>query len=98
MGSWCGPSLLLGNTWLLAGLRLRIPGAECGGGRIAGQAHGDGAFGGYQHEQDQALSPDRAATLLVTEFVQIRERLRRFRTLVVRVSNDETATGETVVA
>ena len=98
IGSGFGQPLLFGDALLLEGLLLLIPGAEFGGGLIEGKAHGDRDFGCDQHEKDQALSPDIAATLFVAEFVQMRERLRRFRTRVVRVINDEAATGETVVA
>ena len=51
-------SLCFGDALLLQGLFLLLPRAQLGSWLIEGNPHGDGNWGRYQHEEDQALSPD----------------------------------------
>jgi len=98
MGRWCGRALRCGDALLLQGLFLLIPGAALRGGLVESKAHGDGNFRRHQQEKDETLSPEIAPTFFVAQFVQMGKRLGRFGAFVVRIINDEAATGETVVA
>ena len=67
IGRRFGWPLLCGNTVLLEGLFLLIPGAELRGGLIEGKAHGDRERGGHHHEKDETLAPEIAPAFFSAE-------------------------------
>jgi hypothetical protein len=68
-------SLLVGDAWLLEGLVLLIPDAQLGGGRLEGNAHGDGDGGRAQHAPAQAWSPAIATAGFIVACVEMGERV-----------------------
>src|SRR5213596_756130 len=54
-------------------------------------------FGVTKTRKNEALPPEIAATFFVAEFIQIGERLGRFRARVVGVVDDEAARGDAMV-
>src|SRR5215471_15943673 len=89
MRPWFWGPLFGRDALLLEHLGLLIPRTEFRGGLIEDKAHGEGDFGGYQDEKDEALSPDIAPAFLITQFIEMRECLGRFGTRVVGVINKE---------
>ena len=69
IGRWFGGPLFFGDPLLLEGLFLLIPRTELRGRLIEDKAHGDGDFGGHQDEKDEALSPQRATTFFIAQFI-----------------------------
>jgi hypothetical protein len=65
-----GP-LLRGDLWRLEGLLVRLPGAQLGSRRSAGQADGAGEVRRDHQETDQALPPAIAPARLVAACVQV---------------------------
>jgi hypothetical protein len=91
-----GP-LLWGAAVLLEPLCLLRPRPEFGGWLREAKAHGQGALGGHQDEQDQAWSPQRAPTFLGAQFREMGEGLGRCGARVVGVIAAEAPRGETRV-
>jgi hypothetical protein len=71
---WLWWVLLFGDPLLFERLFRPIPGPQLGSGLREGKLYGDGDFGGHQHEKDEALPPEIAPTVLITQFVELRER------------------------
>ena len=97
IGRWFRWSLLFGDTLLFEGLFLFVPGTQLGSRLIEGKPDGDGDFRCHQHKKDQALPPEIAPTFLIAQFVEMRERMRCFRALVVRIVDEEAARGDAIV-
>ena len=91
IGRRFGRPLLFGDALLLEDFVLLIPRTQLGGRLIEGKTHGQGDIRRDQHEKDQALPPDIAATFFVAEFVEMGERFGRFGAFVVGIVNDEAA-------
>ena len=97
VGSRFGWPLVFGDTVLLEGLFLLIPRTELRGRLLEDTAHGERDVGGHQDEKDEALSPQRATTFFIAQFIEMGERLGRFRARVVGVVDDKGARGDAMV-
>jgi hypothetical protein len=71
VGQRGGRPLLFGDALLCERLLLFVPGTELGGGLIEGKAYRQGDFGRDSHQKDEALSPERAATFFIAQFVEM---------------------------
>lgn len=98
LGRGLGQSLLFGDAVFFADVVLLLPRAQLGGWLIAGKTDRQGDKGGDQHEQDQTLPPDIAATVFVAQFVEMGERFGSLGAFVVGIVNDQTATAEAIMA
>ena len=90
-------ALFWGDPLLLESLVRFIPRTDLRGGLIEDHAHGYGDFRGHQDEKNEALPPELATTVFIAPFLQIGQRLGRFRARVVGVVDDEAARGEAMV-
>src|SRR5215475_2111680 len=97
IGRWFGGPLVFGDTSLLEGLFLLIPCTEFRGRLIEYNAYGDGDFGSYQAEKDEALSPQIATTSFIAQFIEVSQGLGRFGTRVVGIVDDQGARGDAMV-
>jgi len=82
----------------LEGLLLLLPGAQLESRRRAGKADGKGEVRRDHQAKDQAVPPAIAAALWGAKFGQGGKWLGEFGALVVALVDDETATGQAIVA